>query len=267
MSERCVSAGSHERIASSTRRAASSRLGDQTSSLRNAVRIERKRADLPVHLPYRIGRECEIVRKAREALGKRRRDIFEIGQVDIDQPLELAQGVRQFIRVRIVHNRDPQAHGFGRQQRLTDHIQMRRGRHQIDVVRALRLQIEVVCGQHIGRLGRAERSVVERIVLAEHTVQIAPGKEHGAGATRAADARFLPVVQRNSCNAGQFPRVAQTGMRFSVRTAAARTIHTMCHQNTRLAQTKLRVQYEVVHDRFTTFLLLEEASIMVPLPI
>ena len=144
---------------------------------------------------------------------------------------------------------------------------MRRGRNQIDVVRALRLQVKVARGEHIHRLERAERSVVKRIVLAEDTAEVAAGKENRAGAARAADAGFLPVMQRNACNAGKLPRVAQANMRFPVRTAAAGTIHTVRHQNTRLAQTKFRVQYEVVHERFTTFLLLEEASIMVPPPI
>src|SRR2546428_11495991 len=66
------------------------------------------------------------------------------------------------------------------------------GRHEIDVVTALGLELKHHGGKLFGRGGRAAQLPTDVEVLAKYTAKIAAGKEDCAGTPRSAQAIFFP---------------------------------------------------------------------------
>ena len=102
---------------------------------------------------------------------------------------------------------------------------------EVNVIRALRLQLEEDLREALEAHALPDLLVAQLIVLAEHALQGAAGEEHRAAAFLAGDARLLPEVERR-------PRDVELGAdaadallpRISVHAALSRAEPTVLHR-------------------------------------
>ena len=148
-------------------------------------------AGLAEHLQDgRLGR-LRVVRRAGILLRVLRRDILQIGQIDLDFPLQAPQGVHPVIAAGVPYHRHRQRLG----QQPGHRVGVVGGIDQVDVVGPLVDELEADGPQPLQGDGPAKVLVADGVVLAEDAPQRAAGEKHGAGAPRARDGRLLPLVE------------------------------------------------------------------------
>ena len=196
-------------------------VADQNAALQQTVPIHPKRAGLPEHLQDRSSGGFGVVRCGGVTRGKRRVRIFQIGQVDLHQPLQHPQRFDGFIARTVPHYGDAKLQTV---ERLRDGAGIVARCDEVDVVHALIAQLQENVPQPLDGDLPAELIAAERVVLAEHAPQIAPGEKHGAAAARAGDARLLAEMGRGACDDRRLRRAAKAGLSGgAIRTTAART--------------------------------------------
>ena len=146
---------------------------------------------LPHHLPD--GGRCylRVVRRPGVALRELRRQVLEVGEVDVHLALQSPQGLHPVIAPGVPHHR----HRERLFQQPGDHMGVVGGVDEVDVVCALADELQADLPQPLHRYRFSEVLVADAVVLAEDTVQTAPGEKDGAGAIGAGDGRLLPHVE------------------------------------------------------------------------
>ena len=97
--------------------------------------------------------------------------IFKIRQIDIHQPLHFPERIPVFITPRIVNYRQIKPLPFCCCKRFRDLRHKVPGRHKIDIVRPLRLQLQKYLSQPFHRDIFSCRPVGYLFILTEHAVQ------------------------------------------------------------------------------------------------
>ena len=100
---------------------------------RHLLVLDHRAAHLAVHLPDGGGSRLGIVRRGGELRGQPVIAVFEVRQVDIDQPLELPQRLDRLISAAVIDHR----HGKLRRQGREDGGQEVRRRDEVDILAAL----------------------------------------------------------------------------------------------------------------------------------
>ena len=125
--------------------------------------------------------------------------VLEIGQPDIDDAVEQADHLGLLVPPAVVDERQLKAPLAGRKQRFQDGGELRRGRHQLDVVAALHGELQHGARQGLPVHRFPHPVTADPVILAEGALQVAGGEKEGACARRPGDGRFLAEV-------GQGPR-------------------------------------------------------------
>ena len=106
-------------------------------------------------------------------------------------------------------------------QRVQDGGHEGRAGDQVDIVRALILQVPENLGQALNGNILPLPLVADGKILAVSAAQGAPRKEHRAAAARAGNAGLLPEMQRRPGDAGLFAHAAEPGFHAAVHPALA----------------------------------------------
>ena len=117
--------------------------------------------------------------------------VFQVGQVDGDPPLQGPQGLHPVIPPGVPHHR----HGQGLLQRLAHRVGVVGGADEVDVVGPLSDEFTADLPQALHRDGLAEVLLTDGRVLAEHTVQGAAGEKDGPRSPDPGDRGLLPHVE------------------------------------------------------------------------
>ena len=178
------------------------------------------RARLAHHFVNRRMRRVGVIPRAGEHCRHVRVDVFVIRQIDIHRALQHAQRLHAFIAAAVVDDRDVRP---VQRQRVEHGGNEVRRRHEVDVVRALRLQLAEDLRKPLRRDDLPLAPLADAFILAEHAPQPAAGKEHRAAAARAADAGLLPPVQRRARDFGQRAHAAnaRAALRRALRAAVS----------------------------------------------
>ena len=178
---------------------------------RNAVIIGFKLAHLPEHLGYGGKRILRVIGGAAEPLGKRGGNVLVVGQINVNKPVEQAQGLRLFIAVGVVDDGQLKPHFAREGYSPGDAPQMRRRGNEVYIVRAGLLQRKHDRGKPFlvrKAAGDIESGARYVDVLAENAAQIAARKEHRAAASCARNGRLLKIMPCGPCDKRVFARSA-----------------------------------------------------------
>ena len=153
--------------------------------------LHEARPGLAVHLQNGLPGHLRVVR--RPGVGRRGlcRHVLEIGQVNLDLPLQRPQSFQALIPPGVPHHGDGERLFQGRQ----NGVGVVGGVDQVDVVGPLGDEL-VEDGAQPGNIHRlSEAPVADGLVLAEQAPQAAPGEEHGARPPLPGDGGLLPPVE------------------------------------------------------------------------
>lgn len=162
---------------------------------RHAGRVHEERADLPPHLANRQAVDPRVVRRPGEAGGGIRIPVPHVGQVDIHDAVEEAQGLARLIPARVVHDREREPLRGRQRERLEDlGEEVRRG-DEVEVVAAPPLERQEYAGERI-RLDRGPGApLAEFVVLAVGASERASAEKDRARPGRSGERRLLPEVR------------------------------------------------------------------------
>ena len=173
--------------------------------LQDAVRIEDRVPGLRHHGFDAGSGHRKVIRRGRKLGGQGRGDVLQVGQPDVDIPPPALDALQRLIAAGVADNGEVQPLRPRQVERSDDPRLPLAGRDQIDVVRALRLQVQKDLGQMPDGDLLAEPLGADGVVLAEAALEGAAGKEHRAAAPCAADAGLFPEMEGG---AGGFQRTA-----------------------------------------------------------
>ena len=121
--------------------------------------------------------------------------IFKIRQVNIDQPIQSLQGFHALIPTAVIDNRYGKSLLFRQKKCFPDLQHVVARRHEIDVIRILRLQLQKNIRKPPDRNHFSALHLRNMMVLTVDTPQIAPGKENRPRPRRPGNTRLLPEMQ------------------------------------------------------------------------
>ena len=173
--------------------------------LQDAVRIEDRVPGLCHHGFDAGSGHRKVIRRGRKLGGQGRGDVLQVGQPDVDIPPPALDALQRLVAAGVADNGEVQPLRPRQVERSDDPRLPLAGRDQIDVVRALRLQVQKDLGQMPDGDLLAEPLGADGVVLAEAALEGAAGKEHRAAAPCAADAGLFPEMEGG---AGGFQRTA-----------------------------------------------------------
>ena len=192
-------------------------MADHHTPAQKAVLPQFIGARLAVHLQDGPGGAVEIIRRAAVFFSQRRRNVFEVGQVDLHLSLQGAERLHPLIAAGVPHH----GHRQRLRQRLQDPGRELGGAHQIDIVGPLGNQLFEDLPQARGRDLLSKAPGADGAVLAESAPEGAAGEKHRAGAPGAADAGFLPEVQGRPGRLQPCTHAAEARLPGAVHAAAA----------------------------------------------
>ena len=127
--------------------------------------------------------------------------VLGIGQIDVDDAIQQAQGCCRLVAAAVVHQRQSKASRDRVRQRSQDlRHKVRRG-HQVQIVAALVLELQHHQCQALVIHVLSDVQLADGIVLAKQAPARAAGKKDRARAPAARDGRFLPGVAIPACHA------------------------------------------------------------------
>ena len=149
---------------------------------------------------------CKIVRRGGKLCRKGRRNIFQVGQPDVDEAAPGMHALHGLVAAGVADDGQMQPLCPGQVEGSDDPGPPLPRRDKVDVVGSLRLQVQKDLGQALYRDLPAQSLGADGVVLAEAALESAAGEEHRAAAPGAADAGLLPEVQGS---AGRFQGAAR----------------------------------------------------------
>ena len=206
-------------------------VADDDALLHHAAFVEDRLRALAHHLGEAFLRAFRVVSGTGILLCLRAVHVLEVVEVDVREAVQAADQLGRFIAGAVDDEGDLQSLHATPLHGLRDERDVVVRGHEVDVVRALRLQLEEDLRESLEADALSDLLVAQLIVLAEHALQGAAGEEHRAAAFLAGDARLLPVVE---CR----PRDVELGAdaadallpRVPVHTALARTQPAVLHR-------------------------------------
>ena len=153
-------------------------------------------AHLAHHLPDRPGGHREIVRRAGERPCQGGIRVFQVGQIDVDFPLQCPEGLHPLVAAAVVYHR----HRQRPLQRGQDGGQKVGGGHQVDVLRPLGDQLLHDLPQPAAGHGLSRRRAADGGILAVPAAQGAATEKDGTAAAAARQHRLLPFVKHGFGN-------------------------------------------------------------------
>ena len=186
---------------------------DHNAPAENAVFVQLERAGMLRHALYGALRRRRIVRRAGVPRGERRVGILEVRKKDAHALRQRVHGLRRFVSRRIPHDRDPRLCHI---ERFQDLRRVLRAGDEIEVVHALRFERGKNRRKAPDGNRLAHASAAERVVLAVHAAERAPGEKHRAAPPLAADAGLLAVMRRGARHAHGASHAAHARARRAV---------------------------------------------------
>jgi len=201
-----------------TGEAGEDQMADERAAEHDAVRIIPRGAGLAAHLSDGRGGFLKIIRGAGAEAGGAGGEMLEIRKVDVDDPVEEAEGIDGFIAGGVPdegERRTPEGEGFedprdeggGGDEGNRMHAEVREALQGV--------------GELPGREGAALVAVGNIAVLAIDAAEGAAGEEDRAGAAGPGDGRLLPEVGSDPGDEHFIGEAAETGGRGAVRAALA----------------------------------------------
>ena len=178
-------------------------MADEQAAAGDAAIVELEVAYLAVHLGDSLHRALRVVWRVGEFVRDGRVHEFEVRHVDVEDAVDQMDDVGGIVTAGVVHERQGESPRHRDEKRLDDRIQHVRGRHEIDVVAALRLQGEHHGGELIERNLVAAPVVRDVVVLAENTGEVAVGEEDGARSAAPHERPLLSEVRVKRRDDGQ----------------------------------------------------------------
>ena len=152
-------------------------MADDQAPLGDALVVEDKNGLLKSHFFDRFTGLVEIVRRTRESQGEPGGKVFKVGQVYIDDPLEMGQDRGLFVAVGVRDDRDFQTPRVSEPQGPEDGQDEVRRRDQVDVERPFVLEAKHQPGQLLVSDRPALPEPAQLIVLTESALEVAARKE------------------------------------------------------------------------------------------
>ena len=168
---------------------------DDHALLHHAAFVEDGLRALAHHLGEAFLRAFRVVPGAGVLLCLRAVHVLEVVEVDVREAVQAADQLGRFIAGAVDDEGDLQSLHATPLHGLRDEGDVVVRGNEVDVVRALRLQLEEDLRESLEADALSDLLVAQLIILAEHALQGATGEEHRAAAFLAGDARFLPVVE------------------------------------------------------------------------
>ena len=171
-------------------------VADDDAFLHHAAFVEDGLRALAHHLGEAFLRAFRVVPGAGVLLCLRAVHVLEVVEVDVREAVEAADQFARFIAGAVDDEGDLQSlHAASFHGPRDERDVVVRG-HEVDVVRALRFQLEEDLRESLEADAFPDLLVAQLIVLAEYALQGAAGEEHRATAFLSGDARLLPKVER-----------------------------------------------------------------------
>ena len=170
-------------------------VADDDALLHHAAFVEDGLRALAHHLGEAFLRTFRVVSGAGVLLCLRAVHVLEVVEVYVREAVQAADQLSRFIAGAVDDEGDLQSLHAASFHGLRDEGDVVVRGHEVDVVRALRLQLEEDLRESLEADALSDLLVAQLIVLAEHALQGAAGEEHRAAAFLTGDARLLPVVK------------------------------------------------------------------------
>lgn len=185
---------------------------DEEAAPGEAAMVEDQVADLSVHLLDGAAGYLGVVLGERQPAGDLRPPELEVGQVDVDDPVEDLEGRDGLVTAAVVDDGQAEAGLGGDDERLQDLGQDVGGGDPIEVVAAAILEVEHDPGELVGADAPAFVFVAGLPVLTEDAAQVAAGEEDGPGTAPASEAVLFAVVRTVAGYPGEATAVAEPGL-------------------------------------------------------
>ena len=163
------------------------------------------RTHLPHHLPDGIGGHGKIVRRPGQLPRQTGIRVFEVGEVNIDAPIQRPQRLHPLVSAAVVHHRHRQLWP----QRREDRGQKVGGGHKIDVFRPLGNEVFKQLPESGGVRGLPYRAAADGGVLAVAAPERAAAEENRAASPSPRQRRFLPFVEHGFGHEGGIRAAAE----------------------------------------------------------
>lgn len=197
------------------------------------VPLPLRRTGLAYHFPDGVLGTGEIVRRTGKVGGQSTVRVLEIGQVDVNFPLQLPERFHPLVAAAVAHHRHRE---FGLQGRQ-DGGKKVGGGDEIDILRPLGDQVFENSAQSGGIHGSAHGAAADGGVLAVFAAQGAAAEEQGAAAPGAGQNRLLPHMAHGFGHQGGSRAAAEAGFAGGSVDAAfsgAQAAVGVVHENTSL---------------------------------
>ena len=148
------------------------------------------------HLPDGIRRHREVVRRPGQVSCQCVIGIFQVGQINVNFSIQLAQDLHPLIAAAVVHHRHRQ---LGTQSGRNGGQELGRG-HEIDIFRPLGNQILKNPPQARAVRGHAHRPAADGRVLTVFAAQCAAAEEYRPAAAASRESGFFPFMKHGFCN-------------------------------------------------------------------
>jgi hypothetical protein len=170
---------------------------DEQTPMGDAILEDRNFARLAEHLSQCREGVTDIIPDAREPHGPFIVSILEIGQVNIDDTLELSEHAGILVTPTVVNHGDVKTPLYRKCQTLQDPGKVWCGGDEFDVVAPLFLKLDDDTGQGFTAARPAGNAMADLVVLTVDAFQITGGEKKRPRPTAAGDGRLFPVVGKS----------------------------------------------------------------------
>ena len=171
-------------------------VADDDAFLHHPAIVEDGFRALADHLGEAFLRAFRVVAGAGVLLCLHAVHVLEVVEVDVREAVEAADQLGRFVAGAVDDEGDLQSLHAASFHGLRDEGDVVVRGHEVDVVRALRLQLEEDLRESLEADALSDLLVAQLIILAEHALQGAAGEEHCTATFFSGDARLLPEVER-----------------------------------------------------------------------